>query len=74
LEFSFLPGGRVSGRWESHPVLARRHRISALAYAIKGKCIWEILEFMGPACVDHVWLAGLLLAPRSWWSLMLLMP
>jgi hypothetical protein len=30
-----------------------------LACAIKGKCIWMILEFEGLTCVDPMWPAGL---------------
>jgi hypothetical protein len=32
-----------------------RHRLSVLAYGIKGKSIWVILEFEGLTCVDPMW-------------------
>jgi hypothetical protein len=56
----------ASGRSESCPVQAGHRHLSVLACAIKGKCIWMILEFEGLTYVDPVWPAGLPLAPRPW--------
>ena len=49
----------ASGHWESYPMLAGHRHLSVLACVIKGKCIWMILEFKDPTCVDPMWPVGL---------------